>query len=101
MWLDVAPEYLTELQVALGDTAAPAPVRRSVVEPFLVEPLTEREPEVLACVTERMTNAEIAEELVVAVSTVHTHLKNIYGKLAIRNRVEAVTRGQALGLVEM
>ena len=98
---DVAPEYVTELQVALGDTAAPAPVRRSVVEPFLVEPLTEREPEVLACVTEGMTNAEIAEELVVAVSTVHTHLKNIYGKLAIRNRVEAVTRGQALGLVEM
>ncbi|MCB0078915.1 MAG: hypothetical protein KDD73_16000, partial [Anaerolineales bacterium] len=32
---DVAPEYVTELQVALGDTAAPAPVRRSVVEPFL------------------------------------------------------------------
>lgn len=97
---DASPEYAAELYTALGDPPDAATLPRSEAAQTLIEPLTERELEVLACVTQGMTNAEIADSLVVAVSTVRTHLKNIYGKLAVRNRVEAVTRGQDLGLVE-
>jgi len=65
----------------------------------LREPLSERELEVLALLAAGKSNREIARELFVALSTVKTHVKNIYGKLDVRNRTQAVSRARALGLL--
>ena len=46
-----------------------------------------------------MTNRGIAEKLVVSVNTVKTHACNIYSKLGVRNRTEAVAKARALGLI--
>ena len=63
------------------------------------EVLTARELEVLRLLAEGISNKEIASRMVVAPSTVKQHLKNIYGKLDVHSRVQAVQRGQELGLV--
>ena len=65
----------------------------------MVEPLTERELEVLALLSRHLTNKEIAEELVVSPSTVKTHTLNIYRKLDVRGRQQAVARAQELGIL--
>jgi LuxR family maltose regulon positive regulatory protein len=64
----------------------------------LVEPLTEREMEVLVLLEERLTNQEIAQRLVIALPTVKRHASNIYAKLNVRNRREAVDRARELGI---
>lgn len=65
----------------------------------LVEPLSGRELQVLGLMSEGLTNPEIATRLILSLSTVKTHLNNIYGKLNVRNRAEAVLRGKELGLL--
>lgn len=99
-YAQIEPDYVEELLAAfvgVPEAVATRPTQQG--NQTLVEPLTERELDVLQCMANGLSNAEIAEELVVAVSTVRTHIKNVYGKLAVRNRVEAVTRGQELQLV--
>jgi LuxR family maltose regulon positive regulatory protein len=61
--------------------------------------LTEREVDVLRVLAEGASNKEIAERLIVAPSTIKQHLKNIYGKLDVHNRTQAVDRGRELGLL--
>jgi LuxR family maltose regulon positive regulatory protein len=68
------------------------------VEP-LAEPLSPREHEILRLVAAGLSNQAIAETLVIAVSTVKMHLKNIYGKLDAHSRTQAVARSQELGLL--
>ncbi|NIV37257.1 MAG: hypothetical protein GWN58_49895, partial [Anaerolineae bacterium] len=65
----------------------------------LVESLTEREMEVLALLARRLTNREIARELVIALGTVKRHTHSIYGKLGVRKRQQAVARARALGIL--
>ncbi|MBK6769126.1 MAG: hypothetical protein IPG72_08985 [Ardenticatenales bacterium] len=65
----------------------------------LLEPLSPRELEVLAAVAAGETNHEIAERLTIALSTVKTHVNNIYGKLGARNRTQAVAVARELGLL--
>lgn len=65
----------------------------------LVEPLTERELEVLRLLSNGMSNEEIGKHLFVAVGTVKAHTSRIYGKLGVRNRVEAVAKGRELSLL--
>jgi LuxR family maltose regulon positive regulatory protein len=65
----------------------------------LAEPLTEREQEILQLIATGSSNPEIARELYMGVSTVKWHLLNIFGKLQVRNRTEAVTRARSLGLL--
>ncbi len=67
--------------------------------PPLIEALTERERAVLRLLAGGGTNQEIAATLVVSVGTVKTHISHIFGKLAVRNRTEAVARARALGLL--
>jgi LuxR family maltose regulon positive regulatory protein len=65
----------------------------------LVEPLSQRELEVLGLVAQGLTNREIAERLFITVGTVKTHVHNILGKLGVQRRTEAVARARDLGLV--
>ncbi len=65
----------------------------------LIEPLTEREQELLHLVADGLTNQEIAQELFVAVGTVKKHINNIFGKLAVSNRTQAVARAREIGLL--
>ncbi len=65
----------------------------------LKDPLTERELEVLRLLAEGHTNNQIAGRLIVAPSTVKQHLKNIYSKLDVHNRTQAVVRGRELDLL--
>ncbi len=66
----------------------------------LAEPLTERELEVLALVAAGQSNREIAQELVVALGTVKTHVHNICGKLNVRSRTQCAARARELKLLE-
>jgi LuxR family maltose regulon positive regulatory protein len=73
-----------------GQSPSPSP---------LVEPLTERERDVLALIAQGLTNREIADHLVISVNTVKTHAKHIYDKLDVRNRAEATNRAIELDLL--
>jgi LuxR family maltose regulon positive regulatory protein len=94
----IAPEYVGRLLAACkatpdpkeGESATPAP---------LVEPLGERELEILRLIAAGLSNREIAQELVVAVSTVKWHINNAYGKLGVHSRTQAVARARDLDLV--
>ncbi len=65
----------------------------------LVEPLSDRELDVLRFLAEHCTNQEIAQAMCVSVNTVKTHLKNVYGKLSVHSRKRAITRAKELGLL--
>ena len=71
----------------------------SVASLPLVEPLSERELEVLRLMAEGRTNKAIADTLIVAPSTVKTHINHILAKVGAANRTEAVARARALGLL--
>jgi len=65
----------------------------------LVDPLTEREQDVLRMFTTELSGPEIARELGIALSTVRTHTKNIYNKLNVGNRRAAINRARELDLI--
>jgi len=65
----------------------------------LFEPLSDREIEVLQLIAEGLTNSEIAFRLYLTLNTVETHTRNIYAKLGVHTRTQAVARGRALGLM--
>jgi LuxR family maltose regulon positive regulatory protein len=65
----------------------------------MIEPLSDREMEILQLVAEGLSNREIAQRLVLSLSTVKWHTSNIYGKLGVKNRTQAVARSREMGLV--
>ncbi len=65
----------------------------------LVEPLSERELEVLQLIAAGLSNREIGQRLFIAPGTVKVHAANIYGKLGVHSRTQAVARANALGLL--
>lgn len=65
----------------------------------LAEPLTERELELLGLIAGGLSNQEIAQRLVITLPTVKWHTSNIYGKLGVRSRTQAVARARSLGLL--
>ena len=65
----------------------------------LIEPLTDREGEVLKLLATHLTSTEIAERLHISSHTVRYHIKNIYGKLGVHRRTEAVGRARELDLL--
>jgi len=71
----------------------------AVSQAALIEPLSERELDVLRYLNSSLTSSEIADELYVAVSTVRSHIKSIYQKLGVHRRIEAVERARELGLL--
>lgn len=66
-----------------------------------IRPLTEREIEILRFIAKGLSNREAAAVLGVSRATVRTHLEHIYDKLEVTNRVEAVTEGLRIGLIEV
>jgi LuxR family maltose regulon positive regulatory protein len=66
---------------------------------MLVEPLSQRELEVLQLIAQGLSNREISERLFLALNTVKGHNRKIYGKLQVQRRTEAVARARELGLV--
>ncbi len=65
----------------------------------LIEPLSDREVDVLHLLAEGLTNQEIGQKLFISLPTVKTHTSNIYGKLGVNSRRDAVARARALGLL--
>ena len=78
----IAPNVTVRLLEAFADLRTGRPPAQPI------EPLTAREEEVLLTVAAGLTNAEIADELYISLSTVKTHLSSLMGKLGARNRVE-------------
>ena len=66
----------------------------------LTEPLTRREREVLGLLAQGLSAPEIAQSLTLAVSSVKSHIQHLYGKLDVKSKRQAVSRAQALGLLE-
>ena len=79
---------------SFGTSAAPRPGTQP-----LIEPLSERELEVLGLIADGLSNREIAVELVIAMTTVKKHASNIFGKLGVRSRTQAVARARELDLI--
>jgi LuxR family maltose regulon positive regulatory protein len=67
--------------------------------PDMIEPLTDRELEVLRLIAEGHSNTEISQRLYLALSTVKGHNLRIFNKLQVQNRTEAVVRARELGLL--
>lgn len=76
-----------------------APHARTPANQALVEPLSDRELEVLRLVATGASNKEIAATLVIAEGTVKNHVTNILGKLGVRDRTQAALKAKELGLV--
>ena len=90
----IVAEYVRRLLAGSGERDDRARTRQG-----LVEPLSEREVEVLRLLATELDGPGIARELVVGLSTIRTHTKNIYAKFGVNNRWAAVRRGEELGLL--
>ena len=87
------------LRTLLEAARRPARVSKPAVEQDLVDPLSDREIDVLRLLTSELDGPSIARELVVSLNTVRTHTKHIYTKLDVNNRRAAVRRAHQLGLL--
>jgi LuxR family maltose regulon positive regulatory protein len=90
----IAPAYVDELLAAGGGFTGPVPKKQG-----LIEPLSERELDVLRLLRSDLSGPAIAGELMVSLNTMRTHTKNIYTKLSVNNRRAAVRRAQELDLL--
>jgi LuxR family maltose regulon positive regulatory protein len=97
----IAPDYVRRLLAAfpVDEPEQTDPSKSQVPKSELVEPLSEREIEVLQLIAEGLTNPEIAARLYLSLNTVKVHTRNIYGKLGVNNRTQAGTRAKALGIL--
>ncbi|MEJ8637477.1 response regulator transcription factor [Streptomyces sp. NPDC006475] len=92
----IAPAVTRRL---IAEFAAPRPVRSpGAPDPAILDVLTRREREVLGCLGEGLSNAEIAARLLMAEATVKTHVSRLLGKLELRSRVQAAVLAQELGV---
>ena len=89
---------LQKLLPTMQPTAEPTSVE-SDDDYLLLNPLTNRELATLRYLASDLTIPEIAEQMILAPSTIRTYVKSIYGKLDVHNRIEAVNRARALGLL--
>jgi len=97
----IAADYVGRLLAAFATERLPfEATAKTTPAPFpLVEPLSDRELEVLALIADGLANREIAEQLYISLSTVKSHAASIYGKLGVHKRTEAVARAQAWGIL--
>ncbi|RPI28846.1 MAG: hypothetical protein EHM70_16310 [Chloroflexota bacterium] len=99
---NVSPDYASKLLAAFSKdvlSAIPINEERTANKQILVEPLSEREIEVLRLMAEGYKYKETAERLVVSINTVRHHTRHIYGKLNVNNRTQAIGRAKELNLL--
>ncbi len=111
VWLEYAPAVGPLLLAALPRSPHAAHIQALLAAPELarsddnpaaselVEQLTEREQQILRLLAAGLNSTEIAQQLVIAPSTVRTYIKNLYSKLSVNRRHAAIERGRALGLL--
>ena len=85
--------FEAEEQKSEGTSSLPPPAQP------LLEPLSQRELEVLHLMAQGLSNQEMSERLFLALDTVKRHNKKIFGKLQVQRRTEAVARARELGLL--
>jgi LuxR family maltose regulon positive regulatory protein len=97
----IMPEYASKLVAAFDLPQVPGARRQpaDVAPQPLIDPLSDREMEVLRLLSAGLSNPDIAQELYIATSTVRSHLKSIYSKLNVHKRWDAVQRAEELGLL--
>ncbi len=100
----IRPDYTHKLLAAFGDSmkdeGRPTELSSSVIRPpSLVEPLSQRELKILQLIAQGLSNREISERLFLALSTVKGHNREIFDKLQVKSRTEAVARARELGLL--
>lgn len=99
-----APSFLARPNLAAAESAIYQPKSDSAEREFppakhlLVDPLSEREIEVLRLLRSELSGPEIARHLIISLNTLRTHTKNIFSKLGVKNRRAAVRRAEDLGL---
>ncbi|MBU47449.1 MAG: helix-turn-helix transcriptional regulator [Deltaproteobacteria bacterium] len=103
---EASQEHRVRVLAACGEeveqtTLSTLPVKQQTSAPVqpLVEPLSKRELEVLGLIAEGLSNDEIGKQLFIAISTIKGHNRNIFGKLGVRRRTEAVARARELGIL--
>ena len=96
---DVMTAYVQQIIAAFPFETPQTIAKQLLPEGEWVEPLTERELEILLLVAKGLTNPDIGNRLYLSANTVKTHLRNIYGKLGVNNRTQAVARGRGLGII--
>ncbi len=97
----ITPDYVRRLLAAFptADLEPSEPARSQTTEGEWLEPLSEREIEVLQLIAEGLTNPEVADRLFLSTHTIKVHTRNIYSKLDVNTRTQAVTRARALGIL--
>jgi LuxR family maltose regulon positive regulatory protein len=103
--LGLQPVYVGKL-LAAAERIVPACLPEPELEPEspasqpLLEPLSEREIEVLQLIAEGLTNRQVGERLYISPGTVKAHTSNIFGKLGVRSRTQAVARARDLSILQ-
>ena len=88
-----------DFQSLTSATLPPSSPAQFTPAPHLIEPLSERELEILRLIAAGQSNKEIAQTLVIAPGTVKKHTNNIYGKLGVHSRTQALAQAKALNLL--
>lgn len=96
-WLD--PRIAGKVLTIFSKEAVAQPGQPSAKEDELISPLSQRETEVLKLMVDGLSNKEIADRLVIGVSTVRTHVEHILEKLAVSGRTEAAVKAMRRGLI--
>jgi LuxR family maltose regulon positive regulatory protein len=98
---DIAPEYVQRLLAAfpVSEPEKDASKKSQTDQSGLIEPLSEREIEVLQFLAKGLTNKVVATRLFISLHTVKAHTRNIYSKLGVNNRTQAVDRARTLGIL--
>ena len=81
------------------DLLLDSPLTPESIAAEVVETLTQREREVLQLVAEGLSNEEVAQRFVISAGTVKVHLSNIYGKLGVSKRTQAIAKARSLGIL--
>ena len=97
--LNYTRKLLSAFEVEDQDADVETPLSAEPASSSLIEPLSQRELDILRLFKTELSGPEIAQELVIALSTVRTHTKSIYGKLNVNSRRAAVKRAIELDLI--